>query len=307
MTEPAGRDHLSEPQYWITPEELRDIAASGMAGKADYILQHCFDQNGEVSLRRLEDSEREVVKRYQDMKGYLEKALLFIGAPLSGRVVDLGAGTGTLTSIISRFKAVRQVCSVEISEAYVNRIMPLVFQATKADISKIERSIGDFDQLKLDDNSVDFIVEYGSFHHSSDIEKTLKEAARILKKDGWFIGIERARPNHLTNKDIDRLLAIEFAAPLKRMYGIAEDRTVTRRDWGEHELRYCDWNHLFSKQGFRTYVVPFVRLSGISKILAVFYHLFGNVMLRRRMTAIPYATWFCDRKYVKTLILAQKS
>jgi|GEM_PF-4445789 SAM-dependent methyltransferase len=307
MTDISSGSRLSEPLYWLTPEELQALPLSGMEKKADHILKNCFGKDGRVDMKLLEESEKEVIRHFRDIKGYLDKALLFIGRPLTGRVVDLGAGTGTLTSIISHHAGLQKACAVEISEAYVNRIMPIVFSATDADTSRIDRIIGNFDRLGFEDSSIDFVIENGAFHHSDNIELTIRETSRILKKDGWFIGIDRGHPGNLTNKDLDEMLEKPFGQKIKAIYGIPEEKHITRRDWGEHELRCCDWNHYFSKQGFRTYILSFFRPTGLSKLLWPFYRIFGDMMLKRRVFQVPYLKWFGDRKYIRTLILAQKA
>ena len=302
MAQTALCDKPDEVVYWISPGELEHFPTDGMEYKAEHILRNCFGKDGKVDLGLLEASEKEVVRRRHDIKKYIRKASLFIGRQLAGRVADLGAGTGTLTSIISRHENVRLVYAVEISESYVNRIMPLVFSATGADSSKIMRIVGDFNHLRFEDDSIDYIVENGAFHHSDDIGKTIAETWRVLKKGGWFIGIERSHENHMTNGELEKMLDREFGPALKAIYGIPEDQKTTRREWGEHELRHCDWNYHFAKRGFRAYVIRFFRPHGIAKGLKVFYWLFGNIMLNRRICNIPYL----NSGHLRTLVLAQK-
>jgi ubiquinone/menaquinone biosynthesis C-methylase UbiE len=126
--------------------------------------------------------------------------------------------------------------------------MPKVFEALGADQSKINRVVGDFNNLEMPDGSLDFVVELGGFHHSEDIDRTLSELHRVLKVGGTAVLIETSNPDWMSNADLERLLD-------KRKFVVNEagERVlgdVTRRSLGIHEYRFSDWVSMLEKHGF---------------------------------------------------------
>ena len=49
--------------------------------------------------------------------------------------------------------------------------------------------LGDFDNLKVEDESIDWIIEFDSLHHSFDLERTAKESYRVLKEGGFCVWV----------------------------------------------------------------------------------------------------------------------
>jgi hypothetical protein len=73
----------------------------------------------------------------------------------------------------------------------------------------------------------------------------------VLKQKGQFVVIERAHNNSTPDAEIDRLLNIVYSVEfLKRTYRDTGLR-LTRRNNGEHEYRYCDWEEFFETAGFK--------------------------------------------------------
>lgn len=52
--------------------------------------------------------------------------------------------------------------------------------------------VGNFDDIKLENESVDFIIEFDSLHHSFNLDKTIRESARILKPGAKLLAIDRS-------------------------------------------------------------------------------------------------------------------
>ena len=62
--------------------------------------------------------------------------------------------------------------------------------------SKIIPVLGSFDRIKLPNNSVSYIFEYDSFHHSFDLSRTFEESYRVLEKNGTLVLITDAIQIH---------------------------------------------------------------------------------------------------------------
>ena len=65
------------------------------------------------------------------------------------------------------------------------------FYPQKSDQKNITIMEGSFNEIPLPDSSVDFIVEENTFHHSNDLDMTLKECLRVIKPGGKMILIDR--------------------------------------------------------------------------------------------------------------------
>ncbi len=168
--------------------------------------------------------------------------------------VDMGSGTGVGATILSHLPFVHKIYAVEFSEQFVDHIMPLTFEKFKAQAHKIVRVVGDFNRLRLDDASVDIVLDIDSFHHSENLSATLAECYRVLKPNGVVIAIDRGWPDHYTQAQLDAMLDVELNANLKRKYGIPPTQRFTRRDFGEHEYTLRQWEEFFVASGFETHL-----------------------------------------------------
>ena len=97
---------------------------------------------------------------------------------------------------------------------------------------------GNYDNLELDDQSIDFAVAWDSMHHSAAPIETLVECFRVLKHGGILVVVDRAHDNATPDSEIERMLNIAYSPEfLESSY---RDPTIplTRRENGENEYRY---------------------------------------------------------------------
>ena len=62
----------------------------------------------------------------------------------------------------------------------------------------------------ISDNSLDYVLDFDSIHHSEDFELTFKEIGRVLKPKGVLLCFDRAQPNYTSNEQIQSMLDIEY-------------------------------------------------------------------------------------------------
>ncbi len=169
-----------------------------------------------------------------------------------GKGIDLGGGVACISSTIARKPSVESIICVEVTEEVVKLCQPIVIREILGhDQHKVIPCIGDFNQLQLESDSLDFAVAWGSLHHSYQLVDTLVECKRVLKPEGLLVVIERAHDNSTPEAEINRMLNIEYdEAFLTRTYRDSE-MILTRRDNGEHEYRYVEWADAFHKSGFQ--------------------------------------------------------
>ena len=165
--------------------------------------------------------------------------------------VDLGGGVGCISSTLANRDSVDKIYCVEIVEDVVKLCQPIVKrEILKEKYDKVISVTGDFDNLQLGDNSVDFAVSWDSMHHSTDPIKTLKECKRVLKRNGILIIVDRAHNNSTPDSEIERMLNIRYDEDFLIKNHRPKGMILTRRENGEHEHRFFEWKRFFHEAGF---------------------------------------------------------
>ena len=178
----------------------------------------------------------------------------FLKGGLKGVGLEVGAGCGAFSAALACAPEVERVYGVEICEPVVRDLMPTVGRFVLGDeLHKLIGVVGEFDNLEMEDNSVDFVFDFFSLHHSSDIKRTFTEIYRILKPGGFIFCFDKARGNSLTYEDLEKLLDQEYTRESKIKMGVDPDVKLTRRMNGEKEYRLKDWQEAARNAGFSTF------------------------------------------------------
>lgn len=174
-----------------------------------------------------------------------------LGIELHGDGMEVAAGPATFTCVLARlFPNIRKIYALDIVPGVVEILQPKIIGYTNMK-DRVVPLLGDFNDTKLPDHSLDFVVGYNSFHHSDDLKRTLTEVSRVLKPGGKLIFFDRASANHMPKAQENWLLDRDFPKEYKIRHGIDVNKPYTRRDHGEHEPRFRDWNEAFSGTGLR--------------------------------------------------------
>ena len=105
------------------------------------------------------------------------------------------------------------------------------------------------EQTTLEDNSIDILIEVNGFHHVPSLPRVIKESKRILKPKGILLGLDRIHENNVSEKQLNTLLDAEYSSTwLKENNYI--DRKLTRRENGEGEIRFREWEGALINNGF---------------------------------------------------------
>ncbi len=100
-----------------------------------------------------------------------------------GKLLEIGGGTGRFAAYF--LDKVHEVIIIEPAEKMLRQI--------HISYPEIEAIKGYAEELPFDDNSIDYVIVSDAFHHWSKQLDGLKEAYRVLKKDG-FIAMEEIHP-----------------------------------------------------------------------------------------------------------------
>ena len=179
---------------------------------------------------------------------FLEKN--FLKKRLSGNGLEVGSGPGTFSAILACRPLIKEMTAVEVCAPFVQLLMPKIvdFVAGK-DGHKITGCIGNFDQLEIPNHSLDFIFDFFSLHHSSNICTTFKELFRVLRPGGLLLMIDKARPEYLTSEDLEKMLEWEYDNIFKKRIGYPSNQKLTRRMNGEKEYKLSDWKRAILDSG----------------------------------------------------------
>ncbi len=245
-------------------ENYRTRFALSLAGRPTLQIVRELTFDGAAQDITIEDLER--------LLRWIESSLL--RKSFSGTGVELGAGPLVFSSILARFSKVKKMYGIEICEPIVERLFPDVARDIAGpNVDKVIGVIGSFDEMELPDASVDFMFDFFSLHHSLDIVKTFGEISRALKPGGFLLMLDKARPDSLTDDDLEAMLDARYGQEFNKFFGLAPEQVMTRRRNGEREYRLRDWKHAAFAAGFTDFEYWRVEKSGnnvIKKTLSLF-------------------------------------
>lgn len=114
-------------------------------------------------------------------------------------VADVGAGTGNLTKMLLE----RKLACIAIEPT--KEMMAIGKKITRG--MNVEWRMGTGEQTTLDDSSINWFT-MGSSFNTTDRILTLKEAHRVLKKDGYFSCMWNHRDieNDIVQKNMERII-----------------------------------------------------------------------------------------------------
>lgn len=170
----------------------------------------------------------------------------------NGTGIDVGGGVSLISSVIEKKFSIQKIFCVEIVEEavkYTHEKIQKYILGKKSE--KIISVNGDFDHLQLESNSIDFIIGWDAFHHSDNIIVTLNECNRVLKNNRYLVVIDKVHNNSIADSEIDRMLNVIYDKDFLKSSHIDENEIIMRKDDGEHEYRFFEWESFFEKTGFK--------------------------------------------------------
>jgi len=172
---------------------------------------------------------------------FVSEILKKLNIQLKGDGMEVAAGAAVLCCSIAKiFPEVNKVYALEIVEEVVKKLQPKIIEASEVK-SRVIPMHGDFNNINLPDNSLDFALGFDSLHHSEDLAKTFKEIGRVLKPGGKLIFFDRAHPNSMSKAQEEFLVHTEYSTAYKIQYGLDPNKSYRRFENGEHEPRLSDW------------------------------------------------------------------
>ena len=156
------------------------------------------------------------------------------------RSLELGAGSCSLSALVSKLPCIGQVCCQDISLRKMNTLAPQVFDLAGADIAKAQFHEGDFGQgLPFESASYDIILFDAALHHSRNLWLTLSDCKRVLAKGGLLIAQrEQYLATWTANAKIKKLLNEEVVKA-----GVSENAYLKCQY--DYYMRVCGFDPMF--------------------------------------------------------------
>lgn len=99
-------------------------------------------------------------------------------------LIDMACGIGWVSAKLSKLKNVKKIYCIDSSKFYIKEMLPKIFKQMNGNIKKVIAVEGIFTPILLKDDTVDYIILSAAIHHAENMQDVLKEAFRVLKKDG---------------------------------------------------------------------------------------------------------------------------
>ena len=103
------------------------------------------------------------------------------GATDHPRVLDIGCGTGTLTSLIEGLSPLSRVFGIDIASGMLKEAR------TKLNNASARLTLGDMDTLPFSDSAFDAVASNLTFQWAGDLSSAFEEARRVLRPGGAFV------------------------------------------------------------------------------------------------------------------------
>ncbi|MHB1662025.1 MAG: class I SAM-dependent methyltransferase [bacterium] len=133
----------------------------------------------------------------------MEKNILLLGVKPGMRVLEAGCGSGFVTNYLSKIVADSGfIISIDIQEKMINKA-----KIKRGFLKNVDFRMENASDLKsVNDQEIDLVLLYYSFHEISSKDKAVSEFNRVLKPGG-ILSIREPRPEVFRK---DRQLYKEF-------------------------------------------------------------------------------------------------
>lgn len=108
----------------------------------------------------------------------------FINKELEGNALEIGCGIGETSGLLSKKYRRLRITAIDYDIGQVN-----IAKSHKKP-GNVKFLQGNATTLKFRDSSFDYVIETDVFHHIQDYKKAIREAHRVLKKNGCFYLID---------------------------------------------------------------------------------------------------------------------
>ena len=232
--------------HWLTEDQLRSIYTSEYWNNVNEEKKKAWwIANGNYAdcLSYLHSSQ--LMSEYEEGEAEVKK----IGRGAL-EVVDLAAGIGWTSALLSKLDVVSVVHAVEISKHRIGELFEHSIRMFGADPKKLRRYLGSFYETQFEDESIDLIFLSQAFHHAENPFRLLMECRRILRPGGRVL---------LIGEHFIRLRSVvkRFSVELLKRHKVTTnfyELFPPDPEFGDHYYRVSDYHFMFMACGMRATV-----------------------------------------------------
>jgi ubiquinone/menaquinone biosynthesis C-methylase UbiE len=228
---------------WLSQEELSEIYSSSYWNDLEKEKQKAWWIEDDQQKDRLIDYLRtsSLLDEFADAQSVILKT-----GQQNLVVADLAAGTGWASALLSKLDQVQAVHSVDISQHRIGSLFEHTCLALQANQWKINRYLGSFYSLELNDSSIDVVFLSQAFHHAHQPFLLLQEISRVLKQGGMALLIGE---HHISSlKIIKRIFKtlLQEGRFTTNFYELFKPHPIM----GDHYYRVSDYFFIAKSLGF---------------------------------------------------------
>jgi SAM-dependent methyltransferase len=182
--------------------------------------------------------------------------------PIEGVGIEVGSGLALLSCALKKLDenhSINGIIALEATKPFVTHGIRLTSQELLGDQARaILPCYGVFEDLPMEDSSLDFGFQIESLHHADSLNLAISEISRIIRPGGYFVSIDRSWIDSVKQKTLEKMLDHEYSRDWLRGKNFNPDVRFTRRQNGEHEYRDREWIEAFQKNGFTITAIAFL-------------------------------------------------
>ena len=153
-------------------------------GKKEQVAQ-MFD-----TISKNYDGLNRIISLGIDIK-WRKKVVEIVGKDNPKQILDIATGTGDLALMMSKL-APERIVGLDISEGMLEVGKQKIAKASLSD--KIEMIVGDSEEMPFSDHTFDAITVSFGVRNFANLDKGIKEIARVLKPTGVLVILETSNP-----------------------------------------------------------------------------------------------------------------
>ncbi|TGM60673.1 class I SAM-dependent methyltransferase [Leptospira vanthielii] len=233
---------MRDVENWLTEQELENIYSADYWNDIEEEKSKEFwilDGNYKKCLDYLKNSK--LLDEYYASEKYVNEK------SGDGKLLDLAAGIGWTSSLLSKLGSIKEVHAVEISKHRIGELFEHAVKMMVGSPEKIFRYIGSFYKLKFPNEVFDVIFMSQAFHHSDKPLHLLFECDRVLKKGGRIILIGE---QNITARLMFRRFVGNLLRTKKIVFNFYELFLPDSR-LGDHYYRMSDYFFMFQSMGYK--------------------------------------------------------
>ena len=217
--------------YFLKTTSLKNLVADKLAvyrsktkGKTQKVYDRLWKRFDFKNY--LEEPKKIIIDRFKNSKFDFKK--------LKGKtILDLGCGSGRYTIALSLLTKAKKVYGVDLDRESIKRGEKII---KKAKVKNTELKVANVLKLPFRDNFFDFVFCNGVLHHTTNMEKGLRELYRVLKPkcqaylylyaDGGLFWYSRKKVPKIMKK-----IPQEYTMAILELIGMPKNRFVFIDNW----------------------------------------------------------------------------